>query len=106
MRALSLDRFRENIKSLEMYKINNSGDNSEQSTALKRVLRSVIDHELTERQREIIILYYFEGKNILEIGECLCINKSTVSRHLGKARVRIERVLRYGYFPIWKEIEQ
>lgn len=104
MKILSLDSFCENTKCIELFKDESSGDNSLQTAALKRVLHNVIDNELTERQKEIVMLYYFNNKNILEISRELGLNKSTVSRHLQRARDKIERVLRYGYFPIWKEV--
>lgn len=104
MRVLSLDSFCESTKSYEIYMAGNSGDNSRQNAVLKRVLHRVIDNELTHRQKEIVSLYYFHNKNILEISKDLGINKSTVSRHLSRARERIKRVLRYGYFPVWKEV--
>lgn len=106
LRTVLLDRFHENMLSLEQYRDSMANDNSKQYKALKRVLRSVIENELTQRQKQVVMLYYYEGKTVLEIGKILNINKSTVSRHLRKARDRIERVLKYGYFPVWKEIEQ
>lgn len=104
MKILSLDSFCENTKSIELFRDENAGDNSLQTATLKRVLHNVINNELTDRQKEIVLLYYFNNKNVSEISRELGVNKSTVSRHLSRARERIERVLKYGYFPIWKEV--
>lgn len=60
-------------------------------------LKQVIENELTNRQREIITLYYFQGKTIIEIAGKLDINKSSVSRTLGRARKRIARSMKYGF---------
>ena len=50
-------------------------------------VRAIIDAVLTERQREIVLLYYVEGLNQRQIAERLNIAQQSVSEHLfGKAR--------------------
>ncbi|MBE6916361.1 MAG: sigma-70 family RNA polymerase sigma factor [Ruminococcaceae bacterium] len=61
---------------------------------MKRV-RRVMEHELTDLQRETVIAYYFEGKNICRIAEERGVNKSTVCRTLHRAEARLRRCLRY-----------
>ena len=61
---------------------------------LKRVKR-VVEHELTDLQRITLIDYYFGGKNICQIARERGVNKSTVSRTLHRAEVRLRRCLRY-----------
>jgi len=46
------------------------------------VVRDLVDSKLTKRQREIIGLYFFQGKTQEEIAEALNLTQSTVSRHL------------------------
>lgn len=50
--------------------------------------------ELSEREREIIRLYYFEGKNIREVGARLGVSEARISqlhtRSLNKLRERME----------------
>lgn len=51
----------------------------------KRVLPSVqelINAKLTRRQRQVLELYFFEGKTQEDIAEILELSQSTVSRHL------------------------
>lgn len=51
----------------------------------QQVLPSVtelIDSELTKRQREVLDLYYFQGKTQEDIAAMLTLSQSTVSRHL------------------------
>jgi predicted transcriptional regulator len=45
-------------------------------------VESLIDEELTDRQREVVKLYYFYGKTQEDIAEILDLTQSTVSRHL------------------------
>ena len=54
--------------------------NSERHRRMLRIMRDIIENELTERQRLMIGLYYFKGMNIPKIAEMLGVNRSTVSR--------------------------
>ena len=50
-------------------------------------VRRLMDEVLTDRQREIILLYFFEDLNQRQIGERLGISQQAVSEHLyGKMR--------------------
>lgn len=46
------------------------------------VVRETVDACLTSRQREVVRLYYFEGKSQTDIAAALDLSQSTVSRHL------------------------
>ena len=73
----------------------NAGDNGEQMTRLHRNLRRAREEELTERQREMVGLYYDQGMTMPQIAERLGVSRSTVSRTLRRARDRLYRFLRY-----------
>ena len=45
-------------------------------------LRTIIETDLTSRQREIVQAYFFEGRTEAEIAEQLGIAQQVVSRHL------------------------
>ncbi len=62
---------------------------------ISRVLNDVISRELTSRQRECVQMYYFERIPQSEIARKLGISVSAVSRHLTRAKARIEPILRY-----------
>jgi predicted transcriptional regulator len=51
-------------------------------SAVLPVIRTHIDTRLTDRQREILHLYYFCNKSQEDIAEILSLTQSTVSRHL------------------------
>ena len=58
-------------------------------------MKRVIENELTPIQRETIIAYYFQQKNICDIARERGVNKSTVCRTLHRAETRIRRCLKY-----------
>lgn len=73
-------------------------DNDEDSLRkLKKLLLNVINNELTPRQKEIIVLYYFNGIDIVTIARQLGISPQAVSAVMSRARVRMYRIMQY-YF--------
>ncbi|MCM1529096.1 MAG: sigma-70 family RNA polymerase sigma factor [Alistipes sp.] len=72
-------------------------ESSEESVGRKSVLLNVIKNELTERQREIIMLYYFKEKNTTEIADMLGISPQAVSAAMARGRKRILRIMQYIY---------
>lgn len=69
---------------------------SSAKSAIKTAIKTAIDEALTDRQREFVEEYYFEGLTIYEISERHGVCPSSVSRTLGRARENIFRVLRYA----------
>jgi predicted transcriptional regulator len=53
------------------------------------VMQRKIDMNLLEREKQVIDLYYFEGKKTREIGEILGVTESRVSQIHRKALLRI-----------------
>lgn len=70
-------------------------DNHQQLTIVQKALRRAIEEELTPRQREVLLLYYFEGMLQPEIASHLGINKSSVSRTIKRARERLKKSLHF-----------
>ncbi len=64
--------------------------------AAKAVLRAALERELTDRQKECVRLYFFQGLTEEEAGRLLGVSKSTVCRHLQKAKKRLKRAVSYG----------
>ncbi len=58
-------------------------------------MRRVIQHELTQIQREVLTAYYFQEMTIPEIAQMRGVNKSTISRTLKRAEMRMQRCLKY-----------
>ena len=65
-----------------------------QKVQLERVQR-VIREELTPLQRETLLAYYFQERNIPEIARERGVNKSTVCRTLRRAEEKLRRYRRY-----------
>ena len=69
--------------------------NSAQHNLMIKVMRNVIENELSKRQRQVITLYYFRKMNIPEIAKMLGVNRSTVSRTISRGRRNIMEKLKY-----------
>ena len=69
--------------------------NDQQLRRLKRALREVIKNDLTPRQKEMVVLYYYEGMKMFRIAEKLNLDISTVSRTIKRARRNIYDRLKY-----------
>ncbi len=59
-------------------------------------VRIAINEELTQRQSELINLYYLEQMSMTEIAHTLNLSPSTVSRTLKRGRNRLKRYLKYN----------
>ena len=81
---------------MAMYSRQMAADNSQEISRLKRNLIRALQEDVTQRQRQALLLYYAEGKNMREIGEKLGVDKSTVSRTIKRGEKRLQRCLRYG----------
>lgn len=75
----------------------NETDKYSKRANVKRVLLRVIENELTERQKQIINLYYFKNMNIVSIAEKLEVSPASVSITMKRARNTIIKYMQY-YF--------
>ena len=73
-----------------------SGDNADRLERLRRNLRRAREAELTDRQREVLDLYYGQGLSMPQIAQALSLNKSTVSRTIARAKRRLYHYLQYS----------
>lgn len=86
--------FQANAKVLEEW--NESECNADFLAHCKRAVRVAVERELTERQRQVYLLYYLDGVSIPQIAARMGVNKSTISRMLKRANERLARVMRYS----------
>jgi RNA polymerase sigma factor (sigma-70 family) len=63
---------------------------------LSKNLSMAIQSELTERQRQMVHMYYIRQMRMQDIAEALGVSVSTVSRTIGRGRTRLKRCLKYG----------
>ena len=71
-------------------------DNSAQIAQVKRNLARALREDVTQRQRQTLLMYYAEGRTMQEIADQLGVDKSTVSRTIKRGERRLQRCLRYG----------
>lgn len=51
---------------------------------------------LPHKYKEVVLLYYYQGLNLMEISEALGVAASTISTRLKKAREKLRRELEGG----------
>ena len=90
-------RDNEFIGDLSAWNQANCEDNSEQMDRLRRNMRRVRETELTDKQAEMIHLYYDLGMSIPQIAREKGLHKSSVSRTLKRGRERLKRYLQYSW---------
>ena len=79
-----------------MRRIGDVDDEKDGHSRLVDNLIRCIREEITPRQREVLLLYYFRGKRQIEIARQLGVARSTVSRTIKRGELRLKRCLRYG----------
>lgn len=92
---LSLNEFTESVAGMMDYNQKNQFTNEKEYKKLLRILTKVIVGELTERQQQCIVMKYYKNLTVTEIAIKLGIGKSTVSRHIKKAKTRLYKLLDY-----------
>ena len=74
------------------------GGESQRYERLRQCVRKAVQLELTEPQRRCVELCYFQRMKLSEAAEVLGVNKSTVSRHLKRARDKLAFSLKYDMY--------
>ncbi|MFA9380037.1 MAG: RNA polymerase sigma factor [Acetanaerobacterium sp.] len=77
--------------SLCAYRRGVGATNGKRYDRLRRETLRVMREELTDRQREMLMLYYLGGRNIPQLALQFGLNKSTVSRHISRAKHKIKQ---------------
>lgn len=95
LNELSLTNFTESIAGLMEYNIKLQQTNESEYKKILKILTKAISGELTDRQRECLTMKYYQKLTVTEIAGKIGVGKSTVSRHIKKAKLRLERVLNY-----------
>ena len=70
-------------------------NDDEDGSRVRRVMLKIINNELTPRQKEIIMLYYFKDVDIVSISKRLGVSPQAVSAVMSRARMRMFRILQY-----------
>ena len=76
--------------------LNECDDDTESSTRnLKKIMLNVIKNELTPRQKEFIMLYYFKDMDIVQLSRLAGVTPQAVSAAIKRARLKIYRFMQY-----------
>ena len=70
-------------------------DNRPERERMKRILSRAIKHELTDRQRDCVTMYYLEGMKMKDIAQAMHLSRSTVTRHIQSATRKLRKVASY-----------
>ena len=84
------DNFASEI-SFSAYRQRQGATNNDYRKKLRDATAEVLENGLTQRQHELLTLYYFGGVSIPRLAERFGLNKSTVSRHISGAKKRIKK---------------
>ena len=74
---------------------NHGSDNRPERERMKKIMYRAIRHGLTDRQRVCVMKYYLEGMQMKDIAAELGLSKSTVSRHITAAKLKLRKVASY-----------
>ena len=84
-----------NTQLISYYLAERGGDNRPELERMKRILSRAIRRELTERQRQCLVMHYLDGMKMQDVARALCLSKSTVSRHIACATSKLRKVASY-----------
>ena len=88
---------------MQVYAMLMAEDNHEEISELKRNLARAIREELTDLERENILLYYGQRINMVDIAAMKGVNPSTISRSIKSAEKKLKKVMKYGAKRLLKE---
>ncbi len=97
IKKVTLNEFTDKLAGISKFNQNLEGDNTEARRKMLKMIEKVANGELTLRQKECLFMYYEKGMKMGEISDVLDICISCVSRHIKKARDKIQKTLAYYY---------
>lgn len=92
IKKISLELYHEKVSCFDNEEQEN---NAQKINYLKNILKKIIINDLTSRQKQVCLLYFYEKKNIPQIARMLNLNKSTVSRTLARSIRNINDKIKY-----------
>ena len=87
--------FDENISNILFSECDFYDEKYDEKTKLRRIILKIINNELTARQKEVIMLYYYKNMKIEQIAEATGVSHQSISKTLSRARVKISNILKY-----------
>lgn len=87
----------DSISSFSRYKIDLFDQEDLERKRFLKLLKNIINGELTEKQKSCIMLYYGKNVKMKGISKELNISISSVSKHIKKAKLHIKKNIDYFY---------
>ena len=84
------------VAGFQIWKRQQGEDNHLRMERLLGNLPKAMEEELTHRQRQMMVMHFFDGKSVTDIARELDLSKSTVSRTLSRSVDKLFRALRYS----------
>ena len=94
---VTFNEFTDRLAGMKKFKNQFSDDNAKERKKMLKMIEKVAEGELTYRQKECLFMYYERGMKMCEISDILGICISCVSRHVKKAKIKIQKTLAYYY---------
>lgn len=69
--------------------------NTKDIKKIQNVVLKALQEQLTNRQKQITLMYFFDKKKITQIANELSLNKSTVSRTVHSSIKKLNNILKY-----------
>ena len=71
------------------------GTNEKDIDKKKSFLFEAVVNDLTNRQRDCILMYYYDNMKMKDIAKKLSLSPSTVTRHIKAAKVKLKNIAKY-----------
>ena len=91
------NNFSDLIFSVKNFEQINSNNNSQKYRDMLKIIKKIIQNDLTQRQKECLIMYYKKNLKIIKISKILGICPSTVWRHIKISQKKIKNIIKYYY---------
>lgn len=75
--------------------IDDENSNTVKHNLMLKIMNNIIENDLTERQKQMITMYYFQHMDVSEIAGKIGVNRSTVSRTISRGRKNIAEKMKY-----------
>lgn len=88
-------QYAQDVQIYKQWLMLSASSNSKDLEETKRAMGRAIQIMLTDTQRLYLMEYYFNGLNMIEIGEKYNRDKSTISRAIKRAKMKLKLILSF-----------
>ena len=96
-KKVTFNEFTDRLAGIKRFSNQFSDDNAKERRRMLKTIEKVAEGELTHRQKECLFMYYEKDMKMCEISNILGICISCVSRHIKKAKNKIQKIIAYYY---------